>query len=165
MKFLDKPEGSLREDQIVAFLKYAHEKIHAHGGWFSADVFGLTSMVKNDEGIGQKFVKVVQNVDYLCPMVYPSHYAHGEYRIQNPNAEPYKIVHLSVGDAQKRLKRVKTCKLRPWIQDFTLGAPRYGAEQVKAQIRRSVISASMNICLWNARNHFTEAALGKKEHG
>jgi hypothetical protein len=162
MVFPDQPEGSKHEDQIVAFLKYAHEKIHAAGGWFSADVFGLTSMVKNDEGIGQKFVKVVQNVDYLCPMVYPSHYAHGEYRIPNPNAEPYKIVHLSVGDAQKRLKTVKTnCKLRPWIQDFTLGAPRYGVVQVTAEMKALSDLGIHEYLLWNARNHYTEAAFGK----
>src|SRR5947209_11528362 len=119
-------------------------------------------MVKNDEGIGQKFVKVVENVDYLCPMVYPSHYAHGEYRIPNPNAEPYKIIHLSVGDAQKRLATVKTnCKLRPWIQDFTLGSPRYGVAQVKAQIKALNDLGIHEFCLWNARNHFTEAALDK----
>jgi hypothetical protein len=163
MVFPDQPAGAIHEDQIAAFLKYAHDKIHAHGGWFSADVFGLTSMVKNDEGIGQKFVKVVQNVDYLCPMVYPSHYAHGEYHIPNPNAEPYKIIHLSVGDAQKRMKTVKTdCKLRPWIQDFTLGSPPYGATQVKAEMKALSDLGIHEYLLWNARNRFTESALGKK---
>ena len=162
MTFPGQPAGSMHEDQIAAFLKYAHDKIHAAGGWVSADVFGLTSMVLNDEGIGQKFVKVVENVDYLCPMVYPSHYAHGEYRIKNPNAEPYKIIHLSVGDAQKRLATVKTnCKLRPWIQDFTLGSPRYGPAQVKAQIKALEDLGIHEYCLWNARNRFTEAAFGK----
>ncbi len=160
MTFPDQPAGAIHEDQIAAFLKYAHDKIHAAGGWFSADVFGLTSMVTNDEGIGQKFVKVVQNVDYLCPMVYPSHYAHGEYHIPNPNAEPYKIIHLSVGDAQKRMKTVKTeCKLRPWIQDFSLGSPRYGAPQVKAEVKALEDLGIHEYLLWNARNRFTEAAL------
>ena len=162
MVFPDQPKDAIHEDQIAAFLKYAHDKIHAAGGWFSADVFGLTSMVKNDEGIGQKFVKVVQNVDYLCPMVYPSHYAHGEYHIPNPNTEPYKIIHLSVGDAQKRLKTVKTdCKLRPWIQDFSLYGVHYGPAQVKAQIKALNDLGIHEFLLWNARNNFTEAALEK----
>ena len=162
MVFPGEPKDGMREDQIAAFLKYAHEKIHAAGGWFSADVFGLTSMVKNDEGIGQKFVKVVQNVDYLCPMVYPSHYAKGEYHIPNPNTEPYKIIHLSVGDAQKRLATVKTtCKLRPWIQDFSLYGVHYGPAQVKAQIKALEDLGIHEYLLWNAGNHFTEAALSK----
>jgi hypothetical protein len=166
MVFPGQPKDAIHEDQIAAFLKYAHDKIHAHGGWFSADVFGLTSMVKNDEGIGQKFVKVVQNVDYLCPMVYPSHYAHGEYHIPNPNAEPYKIIHLSVGDAQKRLKTVKTdCKLRPWIQDFSLGPPRYGVAEVKAEIKALNDLGLHEYLFWNARNHYTEGAMGRKEDG
>ncbi len=109
------------EDQISAFLGTLLLKIRAQGAWFSADVFGLTSLVKDDEGIGQKFQKLVEHIDYLCPMVYPSHYHHGEYGIQNPDTEPYKIVTLSVGDAKKRLKDVHACKLSPWIQDFSLG--------------------------------------------
>lgn len=162
MVFTDEPAGSKHEDQISAFLTYAYDKIHAHGGWMSADVFGLTSMVKNDEGIGQKFVKVVQHLDYLCPMVYPSHYAHGEYHIPNPNAEPYKIITLSVGDAQKRMKTVKTdCKLRPWIQDFSLGSPPYGPAQVKAEIKALNDLGIHEFLLWNARNRFTESALSK----
>jgi len=166
MTFPDQPKDSKHEDQIAAFLKYAHDKIHAHGGWFSADVFGLTSMVDDDEGIGQKFVKVVENIDYLCPMVYPSHYAHGEYRLKNPNAEPYKLVTYSVGDAKKRLKTVKTsCKLRPWIQDFSLGAPRYGPAQVKAEIKALKDLGITEYCLWNAGNHFTEAAFEKDPNG
>ena len=166
MVFPGEPKDGMHEDQIAAFLKYAHDKIHAAGGWFSADVFGLTSMVKNDEGIGQKFVKVVENVDYLCPMVYPSHYAHGEYHIPNPNAEPYKIITLSVGDAQKRLATVKTsCKLRPWIQDFSLGSPPYGPTQVKAEIKALEDLGIHEFLLWNARNNFHEAALGKQEGG
>jgi hypothetical protein len=123
-------------------------------------------MVKNDEGIGQKFVKVVENVDYLCPMVYPSHYAHGEYHIPNPNAEPYKIITLSVGDAQKRLATVKTdCKLRPWIQDFTLGSPPYGPAQVKAEIKALNDLGIQEFMLWNAHNNFHESALEKQEGG
>lgn len=163
MKFPGKPENAKREDQIVAFMKYARDKIHAQGAWFAVDVFGLTSMVKDDEGIGQKFVKVIESVDYLCPMVYPSHYAKHEYKIPNPNAEPYKIVSLSVGDAKKRLNGSKTCELRPWLQDFTLGEPHYGPEQVKAQIKALNDLGIHEYLLWNPLNHYTEAALAKAD--
>jgi hypothetical protein len=161
LQYPGKPKGAHREDQIADFMKYAGEKIKAQGAWFSADVFGLTSLVKDDEGIGQKFAKVIQHVDYLCPMVYPSHYHLGEYHIPNPNKEPYKIVYLSVGDAKKRLKGIATCKLRPWIQDFSLYGVHYGPAQVKAQIKALSDLGIHEFLLWNAGNRFTEAALAK----
>ena len=78
LKYPGKPKNVTRRDQIEAFVKYAREKIKAQGAWFSADVFGLTSLVKDDMGIGQTRTNVAKHVDYLCPMVYPSHYAKGE---------------------------------------------------------------------------------------
>ncbi len=161
LRYEGKPVGSKREDQIAAFLKYAAEKIHAQGGWFSADVFGLTSRVKNDEGIGQQFEKVVQDVDYLCPMVYPSHYAYGEYGMKDPNKEPYKTITLSIGDAQKRLVANPKCRLRPWIQDFNLRHVRYGPAEVKAEIKALHDLNIYDYLIWNAGNRYTEAALRK----
>jgi hypothetical protein len=159
-----KPKGSLREDQIAAFMKYARDKVHAAGAWFSADVFGLTSKVKNDEGIGQKFQKVVQDVDYLCPMCYPSHYAYGEYHMPDPNKEPYKTITLSVGDAKKRLVGLK-CKLRPWIQDFSLRHVHYGPAEVKAQIKALNDLGIHEYLVWNAACKYQESAYGSKAEG
>lgn len=162
LKYPGKPKNGLRRDQISAFVKYAGEKIRAQGAWFSADVFGLTSLVDHDMGIGQTRTNVAKHVDYLCPMVYPSHYALGEYHIPNPNKAPYKIVHLSVGDAKKRLKDVPTCKLRPWLQDFSLHGVHYGPAQVKAQIKALRDLNLHEFLLWNAGCKYTEAALAKE---
>ena len=40
-------------------------------------------------GIGQLIGPMAEQVDYVCPMTYPSHYAKGEYGIPNPNDQPY----------------------------------------------------------------------------
>jgi hypothetical protein len=160
--FPNRPAKARNEDQIAAFLAYAAARIHAKGVWFSADVFGLTSLVKDDEGIGQKFQKLIEHIDYLCPMVYPSHYHHGEYGIKNPDTEPYKIITLSVGDAKKRLKDVSTCKLRPWIQDFSLGN-HYGPAQVQAEIKALNDLGITEYLLWNPLCKYTEAGIPKRE--
>ncbi|MDE2127137.1 MAG: putative glycoside hydrolase [Armatimonadetes bacterium] len=157
-----KPKGGLRADQIEAFLKYAAAKIHAQGAWFSADVFGLSSLTTGDMGIGQTRTNVAGEVDFICPMTYPSHYAHGEYGIPNPNTEPYKIVHLSLVDALKRIKDVPTCQLRPWLQDFSLYHVHYGPEQVKAELKAAADLGIHQFLLWNASCHYTEAALAPK---
>lgn len=163
LKYPGRPEGALRRNQISAFLDYARAKIKARGAWLSADVFGLTSLVRHDMGIGQTSTNVAERVDYLCPMVYPSHYALGEYGIKNPNAAPYKTILLSVGDARKRLKAIPTCKLRPWIQDFSLHGVHYGPEQVRAQIKALQTLGLREFLLWNAGCRYTEQALQKKQ--
>ena len=77
-----------KADAIAGFLGYARERLEKLGVWVSADVFGLLTTVKDDQGIGQQFEKICQNVDIICPMVYPSHYQAGSYGIASPNASP-----------------------------------------------------------------------------
>ena len=161
LQYPGRPKDALRRDQIEAFLTYARDKIKAQGGWFSADVFGLTSLVTTDMGIGQTSTNVAKHVDYLCPMVYPSHYARGEYGIRNPDTEPYKIIHFSIRDAKEKLADVPTCKLRPWIQDFSLRA-HYGPKQVKAEIKALSDLGITEFLMWNPQNRFTESALNKR---
>jgi hypothetical protein len=157
------PKGKLRRDQIREFLEYARSRIKPEGVWFSADVFGLTSIVKDDMGIGQTRTNVAGEVDLLCPMVYPSHYAHGEYGIKDPNSSPHAIVHKSVADAVKRLQEVRTCRLCPWLQDFSLHGVRYGAKQVKAQLKAIRELGIKDFLLWNPKCRYTEAALARRE--
>ena len=65
--------------------------------------------------------------DYVCPMVYPSHYAPGFLGKKNPAEFPFEVVNYSMKSAQDRLRAVEDLaridvKLRPWLQDFDLGA-------------------------------------------
>lgn len=159
-----KPKGGLREDQIAFFLEKAQATFKKQGAWFSADVFGLTSQVKNDEGIGQKFEKVIAHLDYLCPMVYPSHYAKGTYGLPNPNSEPYKLIKGTLTDAKRRIAVAPQCKLRPWLQAFSLGV-KYGPAQLAAQIKACRELGINEYLLWNAACSYRlfEPALGKKK--
>jgi hypothetical protein len=125
----------------------------------SADVFGLTVHVNDDMGIGQKIEKVAANVDIVCPMVYPSHYYKGSYGIALPNSQPYAIVSDAMKDALKRLSGTGAM-VRPWLQDFTLGPPKYGVDQVKAQIKAVEDQGINEWILWNAGVKYTKDALG-----
>jgi hypothetical protein len=53
-------------------------------------------------------------------------------------------------------------KIIPWYQDFTLGRPRYGVEQVRAQIRAGYANGYYDWILWNPRSRYTVAALRPK---
>lgn len=151
------------EPEVIAdFLKYAKERLKPYGVVISADLFGLTSLVKHDMGIGQRINLMAQHIDYICPMIYPSHYAMGEYGIPNPNKAPYKTVLLSLRDALKSVEGTK-CKVRPWLQDFSLYGVRYGAAEVLAQRKAAKELGVTEFLLWNASCRYTEAALSAEK--
>jgi hypothetical protein len=49
--------------------------------------------------------------------------------------------------------------IRPWYQDFTLGPPHYGAEQVRAQMRAGYDNGVYGWVLWNPGSRYTMSAL------
>lgn len=142
--------GESREDVIQNFLKYARAKLKTYQIPISADIFGLTTSVPDDQGIGQQFEKIISNVDIVCPMVYPSHYAHGTYGLKNPNQQPYETVFKGVSDAKKRLDEAGNIStvLRPWLQDFNLGH-NYGRNEIQAQIKAVQDAGIKEWIFWN----------------
>ena len=71
-------------------------------------------------------------VDYIAPLLYPSHWAAGAYGVADPNAEPGPITRESLKDFQSQMQG-SGARLVPWFQDFSLGVD-YGPKQVCAQI-------------------------------
>jgi len=159
LSYQHKPQGVTRQAQIAAFVRYARRQLTGHGVYVSVDVFGLSSKPNPhnpDMGIGQTPTNIAAEVDVLCPMLYPSHYARGQYNIANPNRAPYLIVQRSLRDA---LRARHTCRLRPWLQDFSLNGVVYGPAQVRAQITALREAGVQEYLLWNARCQYTAAAL------
>lgn len=146
---------------ISGFLKEAYTRLKPAGVNVSVDMFGLTSSAPKDMGIGQTLVSVAEYVDFICPMVYPSHYANGTYGIADPNKHPYEIVFISLKAAKERLGK-NFVKLRPYLQDFTLGY-KYKTEQVLAQIQACYDNDIPEWTLWNARGLYTRKALKSPE--
>ena len=145
---------------IVEFLKQAKERLEPKGVKISIDVFGLTTTEKGDMGIGQRIVEMTKYVDYVSPMVYPSHYPNGCYGIPNPNKEPYRTVYLALAGG---IKRLPVEKLRPWIQDFSMRGVQYGPEEIKAQIQACFDVDVKTWLLWNAACKYTKSGLKTKE--
>ena len=100
---------------------------------------------------------MAEQVDFISPMMYPSHYARGEYGLKNPNREPYKVINRGLRDAKERLGPA-SYKLRPYLQDFSLGF-RYGPAQVRAQILAAKHQGIESWILWNAGNKYHWDAL------
>jgi hypothetical protein len=121
----------------------------------------LITSVDNDQGIGQYFEDVAGAVDYISPMVYPSHYALRTFGLPDPNKAPYETVYRAIEDGQERLREGDGI-LRPWLQDFSLGYT-YGSEEVMAQIKALEDLGINQWLLWNPANKYTAAALRPAE--
>jgi hypothetical protein len=124
------------------------------------DVFGLSATDTTDMGIGQKWEMFVDQVDVVLPMDYPSHFARGTFGLGNPNAHPYATLEHALRDAKARSVGIpNAARIVPWYQDFTLGPPRYGAAEVRAQIRAGYDNGIESWMLWNPRSHYSLNAL------
>lgn len=162
-------ESELSKEEIInTFLSYAKEELSAYDAPISADIFGAVTSVSDDLGIGQKLETISSIVDIISPMIYPSHYAHGVFNLEVPEAAPYETIYYSMNDAITRLTRDHPVRLRPWLQDFSLKYP-YGIEEVKEQIRALEDLGIEEWLLWNPRSRYTVAALlpeptGNEEH-
>jgi hypothetical protein len=151
-----------RSEAVRAFLGHARERLDALGYDVSmtADVFGVTTTFSRDVGIGQLWERFIDRVDAALPMVYPSHYWQGSFDIEDPNAHPYEVVREAMEDATRRSARVEGAgRVIPWLQDFTLGPPRYEAPEVRAQIQAVYDAGLEEWVLWNPGSRYTVEAL------
>jgi hypothetical protein len=152
--------GRVRAQVIRDQLGALRKRIAAAGVPMTIDVFGLTTSDTTDMGIGQRWEMFVDQADAVLPMTYPSHYAPGSYGIARPNAHPYEIISHALRDAKRRTAGISgAARIVPWYQDFTLGPPHYGVEQVRAQIRAGHDAGFDEWLLWNPGSRYTVGAL------
>ncbi len=186
MYFLSWDQKTPKHVVLRNFFKYLRESLP--NTRISADIFGLVTSDKTDMGIGQVLEDVYPYFDFVSPMVYPSHYYAGTLGYKNPAEHPYEIVKYSIDSALKRLIAMEnpvetgsstsslkasvidstalpdpqiTAKIRPWLQDFNMGAD-YTADMVEAEIK--AVSDSLGgryngFMMWNPSNVYTKAAL------
>lgn len=171
-----------KTEAIGGFLKEAEKELHeGKGAVVSADVFGIICESPGDfEGLGQDIEKIGMDVDYICPMVYPSHYAN---KSQNgsgqkingvaftaPDLEPYNVVYQSLAKAKNRTSAVSGYKamMRPYLQAFTASwlkkgyYKKYTAEDVRQQIKAVYDAGYEEWILWDSANKYLEEYFAKK---
>jgi hypothetical protein len=147
------------EDAIAGFAEQVHNALKPTGVYLGIDVFGLTMWDEGDGGIGQNLLLLAPNVDVICPMIYPSHFAPGDMGLDLPNDHPHDVILWSVQHGADRVG-IPTSKLRPWLQDFSYGdGISYGDAEVATQIAAAAEANAGGWMLWNAGNEYHEAAL------
>lgn len=167
--FGSEAEGKSKVDVITEFTEYACDHLKPLGVFVSADVFGAIINSDTDANIvGQSYEKMSDSLDYICPMIYPSHYGNGSYGIKYPDLEPYEIIKGALMDSRAILEKNNTTKaiVRPWLQDFTAvwleQYKKYGVEEIRAQIQGVYDAGYEEWILWNGSNNYTEKALRKE---
>jgi hypothetical protein len=152
--------GRTRAQVIRDQLGFVRNALKPLGMRVTADVFGLTATDTTDMGIGQRWEMFIDQVDVVLPMIYPSHFARGTYKLRNPNARPYETIDHALKDAIARSDSIpNAARIIPWYQDFTLGSPRYGAAQIRAQMKAGYDNGFQSWILWNPKSNYTIAAL------
>jgi len=148
--------GRGKTEALAEFLKTAKTRMDKLGVRTTADIFGLVTTVGGALEVGQKWEPMVQSVDVVLPMVYPSHYPHGSFGIPSPNAEPYEVIHTAISRGRVRTEAMglKGQRVRPWLQAFTLGAPKYGAGEMEEEKKAVYDSGYDSWVMWNPGSQY-----------
>jgi hypothetical protein len=156
-------EGKVKSEVMRGYFEFLKMRFALQDIPISADFFGMVTTNKDDLGIGQLLEHGLANFNFVAPMVYPSHYPDGWNNFSNPADHPYDVIKLSMGPAITRAEAMGLTRdsLRPWIQDFNLGAT-YTAEMVRAQITALDDLGIDSWMIWDPSNTYTEGALKKE---
>ncbi len=129
----------------------AARKVLAGRITISADLFGRVMWnwnKKKIDPIGQSLEEIAARVDFVSPMLYPSHY-HEEYYKDNP----YRVVKEAMTAGKARV----TTPLRPFLQAFDRDVPPGMSlvDYIRAQIQAARESGADGYLFWNPSCDYT----------
>ena len=143
-----------RTQAITGFLEAAYKALIPYNVFVAADIFGYVPWNENDTDIGQQIIPVMNAVDIVSLMVYPSGYHLGIPKYRNPVKHPFEIVYLTHKRALERTK-VSPLRFRPWLQafrDYAFRAGDFNEERMRTQIKAADEFGASGWMFWNPRN-------------
>ncbi|MBR1735076.1 MAG: hypothetical protein IJ730_06510 [Alphaproteobacteria bacterium] len=145
--------NNVRIDAINNFIDKICNSIHKVGGKVSVCVFGCVidksvdtdnnkdQAKKSSKILGQDYIEIAKRADFICPMIYPSHYPlNTPCGIKYPDLEPYNTISKCLELSNNTLKNRSNIKavVRPYLQAFTASwlkyHIRYGKKEIQEQI-------------------------------
>jgi hypothetical protein len=150
-----------REAAIDGFLSAARHALTSFNVFLAVDVFGYVCWNLGDTRIGQQIEHVMNIVDYVSPMLYPSSFQFGIPGCRNPVQHPSEIVQRSLERALERT-HVPPVRFRPWLQafrDYAFGGRPFTAGEIRAQINAAEDVGTDGWMLWNPTNRYSAADL------
>lgn len=150
-----------KDEAIEDFLAFANEELADYDVHISVDVFAQLTRSWDDypEDIGQTWRKMALLSDYICPMIYPSHYGPGVYGFDVPDQHPYDVVHMAMGEALERNSAQENpAAIRAWIQGFNApwikGYIDYDAAAIAEQIKAIRAYGIQEYIIWDPKNTY-----------
>ncbi len=140
------------------FYNYLSIRLSKEPVWLSLDFFGFVMERHDGMSIGQRLEDAVDETDYVCPMMYPSHYPSGHLGLENPAASPSLVIRNGMKKGLPYFIE-KRAQVRPWIQAFDLGAVYSDGIRIREQIDEIEKVSDGGWLLWNASNRYTSAGL------
>ena len=166
--------GRDKKTVITEFVQYASEKLKDEGAFVAADVFGAVMGGGIDsDTVGQSYGDMANQLDYICPMIYPSHYGDGNFGIEHPDTQPYDTILAALQLSREDLSGYETegqdqASVRPWLQDFTASYLKnyikYGNDEIRAQIQAVYDAGYEEWLLWSAACNYHWEALHDGEN-
>lgn len=160
---------------ITELVTYLSEKIRAKGLFVSCDVFGsIIGSSIDAKSVGQDYNQMASAIDYICPMIYPSHYAAGNFGLEHPDLEPYHCISGALKLSKTDLASYEgyaQATVRPWLQAFTasyLGEGsymEYGSDAIRQQIQAVYDAGYDEWILWSASAKYDYDGLLSEEEG
>jgi hypothetical protein len=143
------PEYRVRT--IQDFLERSSDALRHTTAFFSGDVFGLTTAIDDEQGIGQVWENVAPPFDYVSPMMYPSTWrystnlwgAFGITGCADAYLCAYEIMRDGTLKAQERTTNNWTL-VRPWLQAYQMSL-----SEMLDQSRGSDDADSAGYLFWN----------------
>lgn len=166
-------EAVTKVDIITEFVKYACQKLRPIGAYVSADVYGSIIDSEVDARIvGQNYLELARCLDYISPMIYPSHYGAGCYGLAVPDLQPYHCVVQALKKSAMVLGQIEKQEhraiVRPWLQDFTAKWLKeyqvYEEKQLREQIQAVYDAGYQEWILWNGGSRYTMNGLLPEEN-
>ncbi|MEK7542993.1 MAG: putative glycoside hydrolase [Patescibacteria group bacterium] len=166
-----------KADVMAEFFKYLTsevKKTHPNA-ILSVDLFAYSFLRTDGLGIGQRLIDAANMFDVVSPMIYPSHYANGNFGFEIPAKHPYEVVRKTLEAGNEILRNGSTsfgsaqdgslttgssttiAIIRPWLQDFNLGVVPYGPVEVRTEILAAIDGGVKDTwMIWNPSNIYDQ---------
>lgn len=154
---------------ITELVTYLSDELRKAGLFVSCDAFGtIIGSSVDAQSVGQDYNQMAASVDYICPMIYPSHYASGNFGLEHPDREPYRTILGALQLSRRELASYEgyhQAVVRPWLQSFTasyLGEGNYmtyDGAAVRQQIQGVYDAGYDEWILWSASAKYDYSGL------
>jgi hypothetical protein len=168
--YIRKPDGAVENfrfvgletspmEAIAEFTRRADERIAPYGVLHGASVYGVSADRPTE--VAQDIVTLSDHLDYVAPMIYPSHWGPGEYGVANPLMQPGDMVRATL-EIWLEATEGKRARVIPWLEDSNwpvrLGFPdraRYVREQIEGTYDLGIVEWM----LWDSSVRYTDSAM------